>query len=149
MQATFQLTFLSFLLFIDVKNPFKSNIRDVIVDSQVEYRKQLETRNQTATHKHKPAFHSFSPLREMDIEIVQYISGSFDTFPCPETLANVTLHIHSSRNASFNFNRILRRCPLLEMLSIETIRCDYNCLRWEDEPMTPHRDLALRSLTLN
>ncbi|KAF9332646.1 hypothetical protein BGZ91_011623 [Linnemannia elongata] len=86
----------------DVKNPFKSNIRDVIVDSQVEYRKQLETRNQTATHKHKPAIHSFSPLREMDIEIVQYISGSFDTFPFPETLANVTLYIHSSRNASFN-----------------------------------------------
>ncbi|KAG0064462.1 hypothetical protein BGZ90_002196 [Linnemannia elongata] len=127
----------------DVKNPFKSNIRDVIVDSQVEYRKQLETRNQTATHKHKPAIHSFSPLREMDIEIVQYISGSFDTFPFPETLANVTLYIHSSRNA------ILRRCPLLGMLSIETIRCDYNCLSWEDEPMTPHRDLALRSLTLN
>ncbi|OAQ36765.1 hypothetical protein K457DRAFT_26988 [Linnemannia elongata AG-77] len=133
----------------DVKNPFKSNIRDVIVDSQVEYRKQLETRNQTPTHKHKPAIHSFSPLRKMDIEIVQYISGSFDTFPFPETFTNVTLHIHSSRNASFNFNRILHRGPLLEMLSIETIRCDYNCLTWEDEPMTPHRDLALRSLTLN
>lgn len=84
----------------------------------------------------------------MVIDIANYINGSFDTFPLPETLTNVTLHIHSSGDASFNFSRILRQCPLLETLSIETIMRDHIYLTW-DEPMTPHRDFALRSLTLN
>ncbi|KAK3819338.1 MAG: hypothetical protein JOS17DRAFT_756226 [Linnemannia elongata] len=131
----------------DIRNPFRSNIRNVIVESQEEYRKQLEKRNQDASHKQKPSIYSFSPLREMIIDIANYINGSFDTFSLPETLTNVTLHIRSSGNASFNFSRILRHCPLLEMLSIEAIICDNISLTW-DEPMTPRRDLALRSFTL-
>ncbi|KAF9144761.1 hypothetical protein BGX30_011524 [Mortierella sp. GBA39] len=132
----------------DTRNPFRLNIRNVIVNSQLGYQTLLEKRNQTATHKHKPAIHSFSPLREMVLDIVHYIGGSLDMFPFPETLTNVTLHIHSSDGGSINIGRILRQCPLLESLSIEIRMRDHNCLTW-DEPMTLQRDLALRSFTVN
>ncbi|KAG0292010.1 hypothetical protein BGZ96_004635 [Linnemannia gamsii] len=132
---------------LDLRDPFESNIMNVIVNSQEEYRKQLEKRSQSETHK--PTIHSLSPLEDMTINVRHYIDRSLDTFPFPKTLTSIALYLQSkSSSADFNISRIVCNCPLLEELSVETLLQERITLTW-DEPMTLHEDLALRSLTLN
>ncbi|KAF9545733.1 hypothetical protein EC957_010596 [Mortierella hygrophila] len=132
----------------DRRDPSRPNFRNIISISQEEYRKQSKKRSQTPANKLKPTIYTFSPLREMVIDIRSYLSDPFDAFPYPQTLTKIALHIRSSGSQHLNFSWILSRCSLLEVLIVEAQHTDRLCLLW-DEPTAPQESLALRSLTLN
>ncbi|KAK3845772.1 MAG: hypothetical protein J3R72DRAFT_501478 [Linnemannia gamsii] len=61
---------------------------------------------------------------------------------------HLTVDDWSRGTASLDFGKILRQCPLLEALIVETRLRNWATLMLE-EPMKPHKELALRSFTLN
>ncbi|KAG9072883.1 hypothetical protein KI688_000664 [Linnemannia hyalina] len=129
-------------------DPSRPNFGDIVNSSQDEFQKQSKKRSRTPAHKLKPTIYTFSPLREMVIDIRSYPSGPFNAFPYPQTLTNIALHIRSSGSQHLNLSRILSQCSLLEVLIVEAQHTDRLYLLW-DEPTVPQGSLALRSLTLN
>ncbi|KAF9536383.1 hypothetical protein EC957_011159 [Mortierella hygrophila] len=81
-------------------------------------KKHLSTR--TGTRTAATALYGFSPLREMVLFAAYCKVTNLNRFPFPSSLTRLTIQTRHSSYAQCDIGRILKMCPLLEDLCVES-----------------------------
>ncbi|KAF9097527.1 hypothetical protein BGX23_008605 [Mortierella sp. AD031] len=129
------------------EDPDKSP-RDLLVRHQEEYQRQLEQRNCIPIDKRQPTLYNYSPLRELKIQVAVQYETTIDSIPFPPSLTSLNLVFINSRTSSEDLGKIIRRCTLLEHLSIVAEQSLGQNLLWTALEHDSQAPLPLRSFTL-
>ncbi|OAQ36812.1 hypothetical protein K457DRAFT_131951 [Linnemannia elongata AG-77] len=97
-----------------------------------------------------PTLYDFTPLRELNLFINFNHGKSLNTFPFPPSLTKLSIALRFAFYSESDLSRIVRRCPLLESVSVETYATPGVTLTWST-PFEPKeiQSLPLRSLVLS
>ncbi|KAF9545705.1 hypothetical protein EC957_010568 [Mortierella hygrophila] len=95
------------------------NIRALLERYQGDYRRQLEKRNQIAINKRKRTLYSFDSLRSISISVGVQYGTTIDSIPFPPSLTSLELTFVFCQSNGESIGKIMRTCPLLEILSLE------------------------------
>ncbi|KAF9121599.1 hypothetical protein BGX30_002478 [Mortierella sp. GBA39] len=95
------------------------NIRALLERYQGDYRRQLGKRNRIAINKRKPTLYSFDSLRAISISVEIQYGTTIDSIPFPPSLTCLELTFVFCRSNGESLGKIMRTCPLLEILSLE------------------------------
>ncbi|KAF9105910.1 hypothetical protein BGX29_011026 [Mortierella sp. GBA35] len=123
-------------------------LRDLLVRHQEEYQRQLEQRNCIPIDKRQPTPYNYSPLRELKIQVAVQYETTIDSIPFPPSLTSLNLVFINSRTSSEDLGKIIRRCTLLEHLSIVAEQSLGQNLLWTALEHDSQAPLPLRSFTL-
>ncbi|KAH7059869.1 hypothetical protein BKA57DRAFT_445887 [Linnemannia elongata] len=96
-----------------------TNIRAILGRYEGDYRRKMEQRNQIAIHKRKPSLYSFDSLRAISIYVGIQYGTTIDSIPFPPSLTSLELTFVFCRSYGESLGKILKTCPLLEILSME------------------------------
>jgi hypothetical protein len=120
------------------------NIRAILGRYQRDYQRHLEQRNQIAINKQKPSLYSFNSLESINIHVGVQYEITIDSIPFPSSLTSLELSFNYSRASGENLGKIMKTCPLLEILSVEVVERARQPLDW----MTLDQDLQPKPLPL-
>ncbi|KAG0294122.1 hypothetical protein BGZ96_001744 [Linnemannia gamsii] len=115
-----------------------------------EYRNGVEQ-----SDKRVPTLYKSSSLKELALQIGHRLDVSWDRLPYPSTLTSLELDLLYWTNTSEHLGKILKTCPLLEILSIKTKSSRGQHLTWNTldkklQPIPfPIRSLSLRNVCLS
>lgn len=96
-----------------------TNIRALLGRYQGDYRRKLEQMNQIAINKRKPTLYRFDSLRAISIYVGVQYDTTIDSIPFPPSLTCLELTFMFCRLDGESLGKIMRTCPLLEILSME------------------------------
>lgn len=98
-----------------------------------DYRRKLEQRNQISINKRRPTLYSFDSLKAISIYVGIQYGTTIDSIPFPPSLTSLELTLLFCRSNRESLGKIMRTCPLLEILSME----------WEARTSEPMSQITL------
>lgn len=93
-----------------------------------------------------PALYDFTPLRVLNLFIHFNHGQSLNTFPFPPSLTDLSIAIRFAFYSEFDLSRILKRCVLLESMSVETFATPGVTLTWS-APFEPTKTTTATTAT--
>ncbi|KAF9149786.1 hypothetical protein BG015_008381 [Linnemannia schmuckeri] len=129
------------------------NIRAVLARYQRDYQTRLEQMDQVEILKRKPTLYSFGSLKAISIYVAIQYDTTIDSIPFPPSLTSLELTFVYSRSNGESLGKIMRTCPLLEVLSMEVEERTGQPLSWitleqEHQPKPlPLQHLKLRNVS--